>query len=203
MFPGDEQQFAMTLFTDAYVIRGHVSSRQRRVTDVLNSADQEFLVLTDVVLDEFGTRTSAIQADFAQVNLASVLFAIADAPVDAIPEMRTPKVQEEALISIPPFKIIGRIHLMPEKTLREALLELKGRFVPVTDGTYWSDSVGEARTSASLIAFNRSRAQILAPHRIVDPWEGINRGDAAGGQAGRGADTGREPAGGGWGTPGP
>ena len=184
MFRGEDLQQQLTVFTDAYVIRGTVTTRQRRVTDVLNNADHEFLVLTDVVLDEHGGRGGAERADFAQVNLASVLFAISDAPVEAFPEMRTPKIPEEALISIPPFKIVGRIHLTPETTLRDALLELTNRFVPVTDATYWSDIVAEARTSAQLVAFNRSRAQILAPHRVVDPWAGLSRSAGAEGAQG-------------------
>ncbi|HEY0444774.1 MAG TPA: hypothetical protein VGC90_11185 [Candidatus Limnocylindrales bacterium] len=176
---GTEQAFALTLFTDAYVIRGQVATRHRRLTDVLNEGGEEFLVLTDVLLDEYGTHSVAQKADYAQVNLASVLFAVADGGVETSPEMRTPKIPEQALISIPPFKIVGRIHLMPEARLRDALQALKGRFVPVTDGSYWSETVGEAKTSADIIAFNHSRAQILAPHRVVDPWEGINRGEAA------------------------
>jgi hypothetical protein len=173
---GDEQRIALTLYTDAYVIRGQVNTRQRRVTDILNQADAEFIVLTDVMLDEFGTRSVATRADYAQINLGSVLFAVAESTVETVPELRTPKVQEEALISVPPFKVIGRIHLLPERDLRMALEELTGRFVPVTEAAYWSDIVGEARTTASLLAFNHSRAQILAPHREVDPWEGLNRG---------------------------
>jgi uncharacterized protein DUF6812 len=180
MFTGEEQQLAVTLHTDAYVIRGQVASRQRRVTDVLNNTDRDFLVLTDVVLDEYGAHGGTTRADFAQVNLASVLFAIADTPVESIPEMRTPKVQAEALVSLPPFKIIGQIHLTPDHNLRDALAQLTGRFVPVTDATYWSDTLGEARTSSALLAFNHSRAQILAPHRAVDPWEGIQGGSPAG-----------------------
>jgi hypothetical protein len=105
-----------------------------------------------------------------------VLFAVGDSPVQPVPELRTPKIPEQALISIPPFRITGRIHLLPERDLRDALEELTGRFLPVTEATYWSDSVGEARTTAPLIAFNHGRAQILAPHREVDPWAGIVRG---------------------------
>jgi hypothetical protein len=176
MFAAEEPKVAVTLHTDAYVIRGQVTSRQRRVTDILNETDRDFLVLTDAILDEYGAHGGTTKADFAQVNLASVLFAIAEAATESFPEMRTPKVQEEALISIPPFKIIGQIHLMPEHNLREALAQLTGRFVPVTDAAYWSDSLGEARTTSALVAFNRSRAQILAPHRAVDPWEGIQGG---------------------------
>ncbi len=178
-FMGDQQHFMLTLFTDAYVIRGQVATRQRRLTDVLNQADNEFLVLTDVLLDEFGTRSVAVKAAYAQVNLGSVLFAVSETAADGAPDLRTPKIPEQALISIPPFKLVGRIHLIPERDLRNALQGLTGRFVPVTDVTYWSESVGESRKTAPIVAFNRSRAQILAPHRIVDPWEGIATSDGA------------------------
>jgi hypothetical protein len=175
---GDEQRLGLKLYTDAYVVHGQIATRQRRITDILNQGDHDFLVLTDVVMDEFGSHSVAVKSEFAQVNLAAVLFAVGDSPVQPVPELRTPKIPEQALISIPPFRITGRIHLLPERDLRESLEELTGRFLPVTEATYWSDSVGEARTSAPLIAFNHSRAQILAPHREVDPWAGIVRGPA-------------------------
>ena len=181
----EEQPVSLTLFTDAFVVRGMIRTRQRRITDILNEAEHAFIVLNDVVMDEYGSRSVAVRADYAQVNLASVLFAVADTPVDPTPELRTPKVAEQAMVSIPPFRIIGRIHLLPERDMRQALSELTGRFLPVTDAAYWSDIVGEARTTSPMVAFNHARAQILAPHREVDPWEGLDRsaGQAAAGRA--------------------
>lgn len=170
---GLEQALSLTLYTDSYVVRGTIMTRQRRVSDILNTAEHDFLVLANTTMDEFGSHSQAIRADYAQVNLATVLFAVSDTPVEALAELRTPKVPETALISIPPFRITGRIHLLPERELREALDELVGRFVPVTDVTYWSDTVNEPRTSVAMVAFNHARAQILAPHREIDPWEGI------------------------------
>jgi hypothetical protein len=111
-----------------------------------------------------------------------------------MPEMRTPKIPEQAMISIPPFRILGRIHLSPQRDLRDALEELTGRFIPVTDATYWSDIVGEARTQAGMIAINHARAQILAPHREVDPWAGLDRSAAAEGGAAAGAGAGAPAA---------
>ncbi|HEY6058446.1 MAG TPA: hypothetical protein VIV06_10460 [Candidatus Limnocylindrales bacterium] len=176
MFELGEQRVSMTLYTDAFVVQGVVRTRQRRIIDVLNHAEDEFIVLADVTVDEFGSRGQPLKADFAQVNLSAVLFAVADLPVDPVPELRTPKIPELALISVPPFKIVGRIHLLPERDMREALTELTGRFVPVTDARYWSDLVGEARQTATMIAVNHSRAQILAPFRELDPWAGLDRG---------------------------
>ena len=178
---GEPNVLALTLYTDAFVIKGSVRTRQARITDVLNQADEGFLVLSDTVVDEYGARGMPVRSEFAQVNLGAVLFAVADTHIEARPDLRTPKVPEQALISIPPFRITGRVHVMPERDLREALSELTGRFIPITDATYWSDSVGEARATAPMVAINHQRAQILAPHREVDVWGGLDRsGEGAG-----------------------
>jgi hypothetical protein len=170
---GSLHQIQLTLYTDAFVIAGSIQTRQRRVTDILNQADDPFLVLSDVTFDEFGPTGATVKAEFAQVNLASVLFAVAHDIVEAVPELRTPKMPEPALISIPPFKVTGRIHVLPERSLRDALSELQGTFIPVTQATYWSDTLGEARATAELVAVNHGLAQVLAPHREVDPWAGL------------------------------
>ena len=178
MFEGDAgapPKVQLTLYTDAFIIRGSLVTRQRRVTDMLNNAEDKFLVLGEVTSDEYGSRGDTIRAEYAQINLASVLFAVADTVVETPPELRTPKVAEEALISVPPFKVTGHIHVMPERDLREALTELTGKFLPVTDAAYWSDKVGEARQTAALVAVNHERAQILAPHQFVDPWADVGR----------------------------
>jgi Family of unknown function (DUF6812) len=177
-----ERTVALTLYTDSYVVRGSIRTRQKRITDILNHADEEFLVVEDAVIDPLGAHGEVIRGEFAQVNLATVLFAVSDVPVEATPELRTPKMAEQALVTVPPFTVIGSIHLLPERALRDALAELTGRFIPVTDATYWSDTVGEPRTPAMIVAVNHARAQIVAPHRVVDPWTGLSTTGAAGGE---------------------
>ena len=59
--------------------------------------------------------------------------------------------------------------------LREALSELTGRFVPVTDACYWSDSLGEPKATASFVAFNHARAHVLASHTTQDLWQGLTK----------------------------
>jgi len=167
------QPLEMTLYTDSFIIRGTIVTRFKRVTDILSDPEHHFLVLTDALIDEYGSREVATRTEFAQVNLATVLFAVSSEPVEPTPELRTIKVAETALISIPPFRISGRIHLLPERSLVQALSELDARFVPVTDATFWSETVGEARQTVPLLAFNQARAQVLAPFHVVDPWEGV------------------------------
>lgn len=176
----EPSQVSLTLYTDAFVIKGSIRTRQGRITDILNQAEDDFLVLADTTVDEFGARGMPVHSEYAQVNLGAVLFAVADTTVEARPDLRTPKVPEQALISIPPFRVTGRVHILPERDLREALSELTGRFIPVTDATYWSDSVGEARATAPMVAVNRHRAQIFAPHREVDVWGGLDRSGESG-----------------------
>lgn len=180
---GEPAAVSLTLYTDSFVIRGQIRSRQARVSDILNHSDEDFLVLADVVVDEYGSRSSTTRSDYAQVNLQAVLFAVVETPAEPRPDLRTAKIPEQAMISIPPFRILGQIHILPERRLAVALTELTGRFVPVTDATYWSDTVGEARKTAPMLAVNHYRAQILAPHREVDPWTGLDRsGEAAAGE---------------------
>ncbi len=174
----------LTLYTDALITHGKVRTRQHRVTDILNLAEQPFLILEDVMVEEYGDRGAPIRADIAQINLDSVLFAVADTPVEPSPELRTPKTAADAIVSVPPFRIIGKIHLLAgESTLREALSELEGRFIPVTEATFWSDHLGEGRRSAIMVAVNHRRTQILAQHQEVDPWAGLG-GSAPGAGAG-------------------
>jgi hypothetical protein len=177
---GEPLVVPLTLYTDSFVIKGQIRTRQTRITDILNQADDDFLVLGDAMVDEYGSRNLATRSEYAQVNLGAVLFAVAETSMEARPDLRTPKVSEQAMISIPPFQVIGRIHLLPERSLSEALSELTGRFIPVTEATYWSESAGEARQSAPMVAINHHRAQILAPHREVDPWAGLDRSAGAG-----------------------
>jgi hypothetical protein len=163
----------MTLYTELFVVRGAIQTRQHRVTDILNGAEQSFLVLEEVSLEEFGSNDVPTRAEFAQVNLGSILFAVSLQTVEPIRELRRPKISERALVSIPPFRVIGNVHLLPERSLRDSLAELKAVFVPVTDAVFWSDRMGEGRQSAAMVAVNQARAQILAPYREVDPWAGV------------------------------
>lgn len=192
---GDSRAVSIRLVTDAFLVRGTIQTRHRRITDMLNLAEHEFVVLENATFDEFGSTGIAIQTEFAQVNLGAVLFGVADEPVDVTPELRVPKVSQRALISIPPFTITGQIHLLPGRDLREALDELLGRFIPVTEAIYWSDRLGEGRTSALAVAVNHNRAQILAPHHEIDPWAGLDR---AGDRSGETSDASARPVDSAW-----
>lgn len=168
-FGSEQTTVDLTLYTDTYVIRGAITTRHRRLSDLLNLNDDEFLVLSDATMEPLSGRGSGYSAPYAQVNLAAVLFAVATEAIAAQPELRTPKVAEATLISIPPFSVTGRIHLLPEREIRDALQELHGRFLPVTEATFWSESLDVAPTTAPMLAVNHARAQILSPYSATSP----------------------------------
>lgn len=176
---GSLRGIPLTLYTELLVVRGTIQTLQHRVTDILNQAAEPHLVLEDVTLEEYGSTDLPLRAEFAQVNLASVLFAVSLTAVEPMRELRTPKVSERALLSVPPFRIVGHVHLLHERSLRESLAELHGTFIPVTDATFWADRVGEARQTVAFVGVNRARAQVFAPFREVDPWEGVGRAPAS------------------------
>ena len=193
----------VTLYTDSYVVRGTVRTRQRRLTDALTVPGEPFLVVEEALFEEFGSRALVERAPFAQINLSTVLFAFDAEEVEATPELRTVKVAQTALISLPPFRIVGHIHLLPERSLSEALGELTGRFVPVTEAAFWSEKLGEPRTPIQMLAFNHARAQILAPYEERDVWAGSpgaqgtaeDRGDVTGSLLGDTSGGGGAPGG--------
>ena len=175
MFAGMEPvTVALTLFTDALVIQGSVTTIHRRVTDILNQAEAPFLVLDQVTIQEHGPRGQAVSLPFAQVNLDAVLFATADIPVEPNPSMRVVKTAERAVVSVPPFRVAGNVHLLVgDGDIRAGLRALTEAFVPITEATYWSEGLSDGRRQALLVAVNHRRAHYIAPHRELDPWAGL------------------------------
>lgn len=107
MFAGipDSTPVRLKRFTDALQIAATISTRHRRVADILDEADSPQLVLAGVTVRRLGADGQPVVSGYAQVNLATALFAVADDPVDPRSELRTPRQEEHALISIPPFGI--------------------------------------------------------------------------------------------------
>jgi hypothetical protein len=166
----------LTLYTEQLVVRGAIQTRQHRVTDILNDADGPFLVLEDVSLEELGSRGEPTRTEYAQVNLGAILFAVSLQAVEPVSELRTPRISQRAIVSIPPFRVVGLVHLQPHRSLRDALGGPHASFVPVTDAIFWSDRPGGGRQSAAMVAVNQARAQVIAPYRDAGPAAGEEPG---------------------------
>ena len=187
----------VTLYTDALITHGFVRTRQHRVTDILNLAEDPFLILEDVTVEEFGQHGEPIMADFAQINLDAVLFAVATTPVEPVAGAADPEVPRRRRSSRSRRSgSPGRCTCCPsEGNLRAALSELQGRFLPITDATYWSDHVGEprqhggARRREPPASADPRAAQARGPvgrHRLARPGRGSSPGRGIGSAHGSG-----------------
>ncbi len=156
----------MTLYTEQVVVRGTVLTRLHRVTDILNLADSRFLILEDALLEDLDAAEAPVRAAYAQVNLSSILFAVSLQAVESNRRLHMPKVAERALVSVPPFRIIGDVHLTPSGALRDGLAQLQARFIPVTDATFWSQRRGVGHETVAMVAINRDLAQVFAPFQV-------------------------------------
>lgn len=176
---GSAAALNVTVYTDAYLVKGSLSAGQATLAAILNGAADDVILVSDVTIDEYGSRTGAVRAEFAQINVSTVLFAVAGTARDAGEEVLTATAPDQVLVSIPPFRIIGRLQGSGERPLREAVQALRGRFIEIVDAVYSSELAAEARTPASLLAVNRLKAHVIAPHREVDPWAGLAPGAAS------------------------
>jgi hypothetical protein len=151
-----QRELYITLYTSSHVVRGRSATRLRRLTDLLDQEDRDSIILVDAVIDGLPqSGAPAIRAPVAQVNFDAILFAFADPRPEPQPEFRLRKSPEDALVLIPPFTLAGKIHVLPERDVGEAIADLRGRFVPLTDAQFWSEVLAEPKLSAPFVAFNR------------------------------------------------
>jgi hypothetical protein len=178
----DIGRLELVLYTDALIARGTILTRQHRISDILNLSEAPFLVLENVTVTDLDGLGEPIVADVAQINLDTVLFAVTNTRIDPLPGLRTPKLQREAIVSVPPFRITGTLHLPAgAANLREAITDLTDRFVPVTDAEVEAPSLQIGPEHALMVAVNHRRAQIFARYALPgdrpvdeasagDPW---------------------------------
>src|SRR5207247_6664264 len=141
--------------------------------EVLNGAGDELFV-EDVFFEEFESREGVGQARFAQVNLALVILASPDEAAEPAAAAPTSVTRDQILVAVPPYRITGRVALPNDQDVRQGIGGLRGRFVQVTEAVYWSEAINEPRSRVPLLAFNRERAQVLAPFEERDVWAGVD-----------------------------
>lgn len=163
------QSLTVTVVTAQLIVQGTIQTRRHRLTDLLNEPDVAHLMVLDATFMEVGSRRVVAAGPVAQVQLADVLFLHTTGPTASTSEMRMPKQAVRATLLVPPFTIEGEIHLPYESELRFALDAYEGRFVPVTNATYWAYGVAESPVSVDLLAVNHARAHVAVAGDV--PWQ--------------------------------
>jgi hypothetical protein len=164
---------AVRLYTEHYLVRGRISTMHGSLLDVLNGAGEE-IVLEDAFFDEFASREIVGQAAFAQVNLAMVILAALDDEFAEGAEAPEPLPGDQVMIGVPPYRVTGHVELGKQRDLRKLLDRMSGRFIEVTDATFWSESLNEPRKRTRVLAVNHARAHVVAPFEERDVWAGVD-----------------------------
>jgi hypothetical protein len=156
----------LTIVTAQLIIQGTIKTRLRRLTNVLNEPDAEHLMLFDATFMEVGSRRVVAKSGVAQVQLADVLFVHTTGSTESGEEARTPKQAIRTTLLAPPFTIEGTIHLPYEAELHQALDAFGGRFVPVTDASYWAYGVAELPNHVDILVLNHARAHVSIAAKV-------------------------------------
>jgi hypothetical protein len=157
----------LTLVTQTLVIQGNLTTRMRRIEDVLNEPGAEHLMLSGAAFMELGSRRVIAGPAVAQVQLDDILFVHANGPLESgSSENRTSKQPVRATLLVAPFTIEGQIHLGYEPDVSTALDGVNGRFVPVTAARYWAYSVAESPNHVDLVLVCRLKTHIVVAANV-------------------------------------
>jgi hypothetical protein len=161
-------ELPLTVATQTMIVQGSMTTRVRRLTDILNEPDLTQLVLQDARFLEFGSRAVFAEGAAAHIPIGEILFVHSSSPTEGNAAMKMPKKPVEATLLLPPFTIEGTIYLAYESELRIALSAHMDRFIAVTDARY--SAYGSAASSVELLAVQHAKANIVIAAGVE--WSG-------------------------------
>jgi hypothetical protein len=166
-----ESLISASIFTLTTAITCELRVRQRRLTDYLNAAEEQFFMVDKARITPLAAASSlARTAPYAQLNRDSVVFAIpySGEATDEEDQKRLVMVQKlphQVTLNAPPFSLQGVIHLLKETSLRDALLFMRQQFVPITSAEAVYLPTGQ-RFSGSIMIVNRMRIEAVFPSSV-------------------------------------
>ncbi|HEX6474698.1 MAG TPA: hypothetical protein VF114_06395 [Candidatus Limnocylindria bacterium] len=160
--PVDLVPVALDVYTDAYRVSGRAMTRFARVADIANQAANTHLHVEQATLSEYADPTATISAMQLLVNMEAALLVItADSDAPQRPEMRIPKRSVRAQIAVPPFRLTGMVHVPTGSRPADGVLNATDRFLTMTEATIACAPHPELGRTATAIAFQRGRAQMI------------------------------------------
>jgi hypothetical protein len=158
------------LYTVGFRISGHMSTRFRRVGDILNLSSSTHLVVDEATIDEYANPGASRRGESVMVSLDAVLFGISsgidDRPDEAlIVEKRPVKIQ----LALYPFWLTGTVHV-PAGSHATDVLNVADRFLPLTDVEVTSAAHPSVNGTSPILAVQRNLAQILVVTDTEGAW---------------------------------
>ena len=121
------------LYTAGYRVSGHMSTRFRRVGDILNLSSSTHLVVDEATVLEYAGSGTAHSGQSVMVSLDSVLFGISSGVDDRSDEaLVVQKRPVKIELALHPFWLTGTVHV-PAGSHATDVLNVADRFLPLTD----------------------------------------------------------------------
>jgi hypothetical protein len=166
-------QVQVELYTSGYRVSGHMTTRFRRVADILNLSGSTHLTVEQATVAEYADPGAARGGQAVLVAVEAVLFGISsgadDAPIaDLVVQKRPVKIQ----VAFPPFWLIGTF-FVPQGSQAMDVLNVADPFLPLTDVAVTSAAYPTFDGNAPILAVQRKLAQVLVVTDDVDPGAGL------------------------------
>ena len=179
------EEIEVELFTAAYRVAGTIHTPFRRVAELLNQLPGGHLAVGNATITAHGAEEVVERAHSALVTVEEVLVLVAAGLVgESSAEMRILKNPAHAVLSIPPLRLEGTIHVPVGSRPVDGLLNVPDRFIPMTDASLTSAIHPALDRSFPILALRRDRAHVIVVSEPVEPGtDGDDQGDELGERA--------------------
>jgi hypothetical protein len=169
-----ERLVSVWLFTRDTHIRGSFHVRHNRLSDFLNTLEQNVFVEDAVMTPLANPDETLLSAPYAQINRNAIIFVIPytgdERPTQETDVRRSALVakgQYPVVLGAPPFELRGVLHFAKGASLRAALLAVHQPFLPLTEAQALHVPTGQ-RFTGDVLLVNRSLLETIFP----EPAEG-------------------------------
>jgi hypothetical protein len=158
------------LYTAGYLVSGHMSTRFRRVGDILNLSSSTHLVVEDATVLEYAAPAAKRRGESVMVSVDSILFGISsgvdDRPdEDLVVQKRPVTIQ----VVLQPFWLTGTVHVAAGSHATD-VLNVADRFLPLTDVEVRAAAYPALDGTSPILAVQRNLAQILVVSDTESAW---------------------------------
>ncbi len=162
------EEVEVELFTSAYRMVGTIHTPFRRVAEILNQLPGAHLAVENATISEFGAGGGE-RVGSAMITVDEVIVLVAPGLVrESSSEMRILKHPAHAVLSIPPLRLEGTIHVPIDSRPIDGLLNVPERFLPMTDVSLSSGSYPSLDREIPILALRRDRAHVIL---VTEPGE--------------------------------
>jgi hypothetical protein len=160
--PVELSKVELEVYTDGYRVSGKARTRFARVADIANQAANTHLHVEDATISEYADPGATISTMQVLLNMDAALVVVtSESEAPHRPEMRIPKRSVRAQIVVPPFRLTGMVHVSTGSRPADGVLNASDRFLTMTEVTIASAEHPELGRTATAIAFQRARAQLI------------------------------------------